>query len=51
MRGGFLQLIKGLEGVEGIGVAQLHNSDIVRNPIIGKILSRLDQIENESPKS
>jgi phosphate starvation-inducible PhoH-like protein len=51
MRGGFLQLLKGLEGIEGIGVAQLHNSDIVRNPIIGKILSRLDQIENESTKS
>lgn len=50
MRGGFLQLINGLNGIEGIGISQLHNSDIVRNPIIGKILSRLDQIENESPK-
>lgn len=48
MRGGFIQLIKGLDGTEGIGISQLHNSDIVRNPIIGKILSRLDQIENES---
>jgi phosphate starvation-inducible protein PhoH and related proteins len=50
MRGGFLELINALNGIEGIGVSQLHNSDIIRNPIIGKILSRLDQIENESPK-
>lgn len=50
MRGGFLDLIKGLEGIEGIGISQLFNSDIIRNPIIGKILSRLEQIENESTK-
>jgi len=50
MRGGFLQLIQGLQDIEGIGISELHNSDIIRNPIIGKILSRLDQIENESTK-
>ena len=50
MRGGFLQLINTLNDIEGIGISQLHNSDIVRNPIIGKILSRLDNIENESAK-
>lgn len=46
MRGGFLDLINALDGVEEIGVAQLFNSDIVRNPIIGKILTRLDSYEN-----
>ena len=46
MRGGFLDLINALNGVEGIGVSQLFNSDIVRNPIIGKILTRLDSYEN-----
>jgi phosphate starvation-inducible protein PhoH and related proteins len=50
MRGGFLDLIKSLYDIEGIGLSELHNSDIIRNPIIGKILSRLDQIENESQK-
>lgn len=50
MRGGFLQLIQSLRDIEGVGISELHNSDIIRNPIIGKILSRLDQTENESPK-
>jgi phosphate starvation-inducible PhoH-like protein len=46
MRGGFLDMMSALEGTEGIGVASLVFSDIVRNPIIGKILSRLDFYEN-----
>lgn len=46
MRGGFLDMMKALEGTEGIGIASLVFSDIVRNPIIGKILSRLDNYEN-----
>lgn len=50
MRGGFLDLINALGDVEGIGVAQLHNSDIVRNPIIGKILARLDSYEDGHQK-
>lgn len=47
MRGGFLELINNLSNIEGIGMAQLFNSDIIRNPIIGKILSRLESYENE----
>lgn len=50
MRGGFIELIQSLGDVEGIGISELFNSDIVRNPIIGKILSRLEQTENESSK-
>ena len=46
MRGGFLDMMNALEGTEGIGIASLVFSDIVRNPIIGKILSRLDNYEN-----
>ena len=46
MRGGFLDMMSALDGTEGIGVANLTFSDIVRNPIIGKILSRLDHYEN-----
>jgi len=50
LRGGFIQLISALRDIEGIGVSELHNSDIIRNPIIGKILSRLENIENETSK-
>lgn len=54
-RGGFKYMIDSLYGISGIGVAILDNSDIVRNPIIGKILERLDDLEalkyNESKKS
>lgn len=50
-RGGFAELIRALDGVEGIGIAQLHNSDIVRNPIIGKILVRLESYENNVSQS
>lgn len=50
MRGGFIDLIHALDGVDQIGVSQLFNQDIVRNPIIGKILTRLESFENESTK-
>jgi len=50
MRGGFLELIKSLYDIDGIGIAELLTSDIVRNPLIGKILLRLEQTENESSK-
>jgi phosphate starvation-inducible PhoH-like protein len=46
LQGGFLNIIESLDGLEGIGVAKLDSSDIVRNAIIGRILSRLDQLEN-----
>lgn len=45
LQGGFYSMIEALEGVEGIGVSRLNNSDIVRNPIIAKIISRLDNYE------
>lgn len=47
LQGGFNTLSSVLEGVEGIGLVKLTTSDIIRNPIIGKILSRLDYYENE----
>lgn len=46
MQGGFYNMMEALENVEGIGVAKLGFSDIVRNPIIEKILIRLDSYEN-----
>jgi phosphate starvation-inducible protein PhoH and related proteins len=48
MRGGFSNLIRYLEGIEGIGISKLHNSDIIRNPIISKIISKLDFYEQQS---
>jgi len=47
MQGGFYDMLSALEGIEGIGVSKLDFSDIVRNPIIGKIISRLDNYEYE----
>lgn len=45
LQGGFNIMMKALSGVEGIGVSILDSSDIVRHPIIGKIISRLDNYE------
>lgn len=50
MQGGFLSLIYALEGIDGIGLGKLESADIVRNPIIAKILSRLENHEN-GPKT
>lgn len=50
LRGGFIQLMSSLRDIEGIGMSELHNVDIIRNPIIGKILSRLENLENETTK-
>lgn len=50
MRGGFLELIRSLYDLDGIGFSELSHSDIVRNPIIGKILLRLEQTEYENTK-
>ena len=50
MRGGFATLINYLQDLDGIGISKLENCDIIRNPIIGKILVRLDHIENEKQK-
>ena len=46
LRGGFINLINALDGIDGIGTCRLESSDIVRNPIIAKILSRLDALED-----
>ena len=46
MQGGFYSMMEALENIEGIGIAKLGFSDIVRNPIIEKILIRLDSYEN-----
>lgn len=48
LQGGFLGIINILEGVEGIGISRLESIDIVRNPIIARLLSRLEKIEDES---
>lgn len=45
VQGGFYNLIGCLSGVEGIGFSKLESTDIVRNPIISKIISRIDSFE------
>jgi phosphate starvation-inducible PhoH-like protein len=46
-QGGFLELIERLNGIDSIGIANLYATDIVRNPIIGSIISRLEEYENK----
>lgn len=46
MQGGFYNMIETLSNLEGIGIAKLDASDIVRNPIIARIIKRLDSFEN-----
>lgn len=46
LRGGFFTMLSVLSDIEGIGLAHLDFSDIVRNPIIGKILNKLDSFES-----
>lgn len=47
MRGGFKYMIDSLYGIDGIGVSVLETTDIVRNPIIEKILDRLEMLEEK----
>lgn len=47
IQGGFLYLINALTNLDNIGISYLDNNDIIRNPIIGTILSRLDSYENK----
>ena len=51
MQGGFHNMIHALDGIDGIGVSKLENVDIVRNPIIGRIIGRLDNYEKDERKS
>jgi phosphate starvation-inducible PhoH-like protein len=48
MQGGFYTMTNILTNIPGIGISYLNFSDIVRNPIIGTILGRLDVYENET---
>lgn len=50
LRGGFFSMTEALTNLDGIGICRLQATDIVRNPIIGKILGRLDSYEDESQK-
>ncbi len=46
LQGGFSDMIYNLQDIDGIGFSKLESTDIVRNPIIEKILNRLDSIED-----
>lgn len=48
LQGGFIDIINALEGLSNIGFARLESCDIVRNPIIAHILSRLDGHEHRA---
>ena len=46
VKGGFSKLIDLLAEVEGVGISVLTAQDIIRNPIIGRILEQLEKYEN-----
>lgn len=48
LQGGFAAMIDSLQDIEGIGYSKLESCDIVRNPIIARILSKLDNYEQQS---
>lgn len=50
-RGGFETITDALTDLEGVGIAKLDYGDIVRHPIIEKILVRLDSLENYGKKT
>jgi phosphate starvation-inducible PhoH-like protein len=45
LQGGFIGLLEALNGVDGVGQSKLESCDIIRNPIIARILHRLDEHE------
>ena len=47
-RGGFEYLYDNLSGLEGVGLSALETIDIVRNPIIIKILNRLEYLDQKN---
>lgn len=47
MQGGFYHISSALSDTSGIGISKLDFSDIVRNPIIATILSKLDIFESK----
>ena len=48
LRGGFINVINALKDLDNIGFSKLETEDIIRNPIIGSIIKRLDVYEQES---
>ena len=47
-QGGFNECINGLEGVEGIGVVSLNTQDIVREPIVERIVTAMEKYHSSS---
>jgi phosphate starvation-inducible PhoH-like protein len=47
-KGGFVRMMDLLGDIDGVGLAFLEASDIIRNPIIAKILERLEVYEGKS---
>lgn len=50
LQGGFNDLMNTLYDVDGVSLIKLESSDIVRNPIIVKILDKLEKYEDEKGK-
>lgn len=51
LRGAFLSYMERLDGIELINMTKLEKIDIVRHPLVAKIIEKLDNVENEGTKS
>lgn len=47
-QGGFNECMSGLEGVDGIGTIQLNTQDIVREPIVERIVTAMEKYHSSS---
>ena len=47
-QGGFNTCISGLNGVEGVGIVNLNTQDIVREPIVERIVTAMEKYHSSS---
>lgn len=50
LRGGFMHMMNALNTIDGIGICKLGAGDIVRNPIIAKVMEKLEVYEHYDRK-
>ena len=47
-QGGFDGCMEGLKGVDGVGIVRLNTDDIVREPIVERIVKAMDKYRSSS---
>ena len=47
-QGGLMSCINGLDGVDGVGIVKLNTQDIVREPIVERIVTAMEKYHSSS---